>query len=270
MTTSFIDRGPGRIAYDVTGAGSLIVAVPGMGDLRSTFRHQVPALIDAGFRVATMDLRGHGDSDVGFDAYDDEAAASDVLALIEHVGGPAILIGNSLGAGAVTLAAARRPELVSGLVLIGPFVRDVPTSAAKLLLFRAMMGGPWAARVWAAYLPSLYPGRRDDDFARHRRQIVESLRRPGRRRAFTATTRTSHAPVEAVLDQVNTPTLVVMGARDPDFPDPAAEAALVADRLHGRVVLVEDAGHYPHAEFPERTTPALLAFVREVTGQPVA
>ncbi len=65
-TTQYLDRGEGRIAYDVTGSGPLVVAVPGMGDLRSSYRHLAPALVDAGFRVATMDLRGHGDSDTTF------------------------------------------------------------------------------------------------------------------------------------------------------------------------------------------------------------
>lgn len=268
--TRFLDRGDGRIAYDVTGDGPLVVAVPGMGDLRSTYRHLTPALVDAGFRVAAMDLRGHGDSDVGFAAYDDEAAASDALALVEHLGGPAILVGNSMGAGAVTLIAARRPDMVGGLVLIGPFVRNPQTGAAALLAFRAMMGGPWATRVWAGYLPKLYPGRRGEDFRTHRRAIVESLRRPGHRTAFTATTRTTHAPVEAVLDRVTAPTLVVMGTRDSDFPDPAAEATFIADRLHGRAVMIEDAGHYPHAEYPERTVPAVIDFAREVAGWPGA
>jgi pimeloyl-ACP methyl ester carboxylesterase len=268
--TSFLDRGPGRIAYDVAGRGPLVVAVPGMGDLRRTYRHQVPALVDAGFRVATMDLRGHGDSDATFTQFDDEAAASDVLALVEHLGGPAILIGNSMGAGAVTLAAAQHPAAVRGLVLIGPFVRNTPITLGKRLGFRLAMAGPWATRVWLSYLPKMYPGRRDEDFAAHRQAIQESLRRPGRRRAFTATTRTSHAPVEAVLDRVQAPTLVVMGTRDPDFADPTAEATLVARRLGadrgGRLVLVEDAGHYPHAEFPERTTPLLVDFARAVTA----
>jgi pimeloyl-ACP methyl ester carboxylesterase len=268
--TRFLDRDGGRIAYDLTGTGPLIVAVPGMGDLRRTYRHQVSALIDAGFRVATMDLRGHGDSDATFDTYDDEAAASDVLALVEHLGGPAILIGNSMGAGAVTLAAAQRPDAVNGLVLIGPFVRNVPMGAAKRALLRAAFSGPWTVAVWSGYLRMAYPGRRDDEFIEHRMQTIRSMRRPGRRRAFTATTRTSHAPVEAVLDRVQAPTLVVMGTRDPDFPDPAAEATLVADRLHGRSVLIEDAGHYPHAEFPERTTPVLLEFARAVSGGPDA
>ena len=41
-TTQYLDRGEGRIAYDVTGSGPLVVAVPGMGDLRSTYRHLAP------------------------------------------------------------------------------------------------------------------------------------------------------------------------------------------------------------------------------------
>ncbi len=269
-STRFLDRRDGRIAYDVTGSGPLIVAVPGMGDLRRTYRHQVPALVDAGFRVATMDLRGHGDSDASFTAFDDEASASDVLALVDHLGGPAILIGNSMGAAAVVLAAAQRPATVRGLVLIGPFVRDVPIGAAKRVLLRTALGGPWAVAVWSAYLRMAYPGRRGADFAEHRKLTMRSMRRPGRRKAFTATTRTSHAVVEAVLDQVQAPTLVLMGSRDPDFPDPAAEARLVADRLHGRAVMIQEAGHYPHAEFPERTTPVLLEFTGQVTGRPVA
>ena len=109
-TTQYLDRGEGRIAYDVTGSGPLVVAVPGMGDLRSTYRHLAPALVDAGFRVATMDLRGHGDSDTTFTAYDDPAAASDIIALIEHLGGPALVIGNSMGAAAAVIAAAENPR----------------------------------------------------------------------------------------------------------------------------------------------------------------
>jgi pimeloyl-ACP methyl ester carboxylesterase len=50
-----------------------------------------------------------------------------------------------------------------------------------------------------------------------------------------------------------------MGTKDPDFPDPAAEARLIAGRLRGDVVMIEGAGHYPQAEFAEETAAAILA-----------
>lgn len=261
-STLHLDRGEGRIAYDVTGEGPLVVAVPGMGDLRSAYRHLVPALVEAGFRVATTDLRGHGDSDASFNAYDDPAAASDLVALIEHLGGPALVIGNSMGAAAAVIAAAENPSLVSGLVLVGPFVRNVPAPAWQRLMFRALMGGPWARLAWLSYYPTLVPTRRDADYAEHRTAIGVALARAGYGRAFRATTHVSHAPAEAVLDRVHTPVLVVMGSKDPDFPDPQAEAELIAARLAGRVVVIPGAGHYPQSEFPELTSPEIVAFAQ--------
>ena len=267
LTTHYLEREEGRIGYDVTGSGPLIVAVPGMGDLRSSYRHLTPALVDAGFRVATMDLRGHGDSDVSFTAYDDPAAASDITALIEHLGGPALVIGNSMGAAASVIVAAENPSLVSGLVLIGPFVRNVPAAAWQRLLFRSMMGGPWARLAWLAYYPSFFPARKDGDYAEHRTAIGTAMARPGYGRAFRATTHVSHAPAEAALAGVSTDVLVVMGSKDPDFPDQQAEANLIAERLGGRAVMIPEAGHYPQAEFPELTTPVVLEFARVTTGR---
>ena len=52
----------------------------------------------------------------------------------------------------------------------------------------------------------------------------------------------------------------------PGMGDPAAEAAFVADRLGGRVVMVPGAGHYPHAEYPEIVNPAILDFLRGEAG----
>jgi pimeloyl-ACP methyl ester carboxylesterase len=259
-----LDRGEGRIAYDVTGEGPLVVCLPGMGELRSSFRHNVAALTDAGFRVATMDLRGHGDSDATFSSYDDVAAARDALALVEELGGPAVLAGSSMGAGAAVWAAAERPDLVAGLALLGPFVRNPPGNPVMALMFRLAMSGPWAPAVWGAYLPSLYPGKKPEDFEEHRAQVRDTMRRPGYARAFRATTRTSHAPAEARLAEVRAPALVVMGTADPDFGDASAEARWVVEHLaQARLVLVEGAGHYPHTEQPEVVDPELVAFAGE-------
>lgn len=265
--THYLDRPGGRIAYDVTGAGPLVVGVPGMGDLRSNFRFLGPALVEAGYRVATMDLRGHGDSDATFDRYDDVAAGSDVLALIAHLGGPAVVVGNSMGAGAAAWAAAEDPAAVTGLVLVGPFVRNPPTSAFKVAMFRLALLRPWGAAAWNAYIPALYPGRPPEDLDAHRARIRDSLRKSGHWAAFAKTTHTSHAPAEERLGDVRAPTLVVMGDADPDFDDPTAEASYVAERLCGESVMVPGAGHYPHAEYPEVVNPAIVAFLARVTGR---
>ncbi len=263
--TRFLDRSDGRIAYDLTGAGPLVVCLPGMGDLRSNYRYLAPALVDAGYRVVTMDLRGHGDSDATFEAYDDVATASDALALIEHLGGPAVLIGNSMGAGAAVLAAAESGSSVHGLVLVGPFVRNAPTGILKMMLFRLALLRPWGAAAWNAYIPNLYPGRPPADLDEHRARIRESLRRPGHWAAFSATTHTSHEPAEKRLAEVRAPTLVIMGDADPDFVDATAEAEWIADRLDAESLLVPGAGHYPHAEYPEIVGPAIVSFLGRVT-----
>ena len=265
-TTQFLSTPQGRIAYDVTGEGPLVVLVPGMGDLRSTYRFLAPAISSAGFTAVTVDLRGHGESDATFTSYGDVETASDITALIESLGKPAVIVGNSMAAGAAAYVAATHPELVTGLVLVGPFVRDPKTSAFQRLMFRIAMATPWAAASWKSYLPNLYAGRKPADFDEHRTAIVNSIRRPGYAAAFSATTRTTHAAVEARLNDVMAPTLVVMGALDPDFADPAAEAEWIANTLKGTVVMVPDAGHYPHAQQPDVVNPAVLDFIAKANA----
>ena len=61
MATEYLKLGSGKIAYDDTGSGPLVVCAP-LGDLRAEYRFLTPQLVDAGFRVVTLDLRGHGES----------------------------------------------------------------------------------------------------------------------------------------------------------------------------------------------------------------
>ncbi len=260
--TRYLSRPDGRIAYDVDGEGPLVVLVPGMGDLRATYRFLAPVLRGAGYRVAATELRGHGESDAAFPTYGDTETAGDVLALIEELGGPAVIVGNSMGAGAAAMVAAQRPDQVSGLVLVGPFVRNGKMSAMQRVLFRVAMAPVWAAAAWKSYLPRLYAGRRPDDFDAYRAQVLASLHLPGHARAFSRTTHTNHDPAEARLAEISKPTLVIMGEQDPDFPDPKAEATWIADVLHGKAVMVAEAGHYPQSQQPEVTSNAVLGFLK--------
>ncbi|MGB3409818.1 MAG: alpha/beta hydrolase [Microthrixaceae bacterium] len=249
------------MAYDLSGDGPLVILVPGMGDLRSTYRFLAPTLVAGGFRVASMDLRGHGDSDTTFASYGDDETAGDISALIEDLAVPAVVVGNSMGAASAALVAADRPELVNGLVLIGPFLRNGATSRLQQIGFRLAMTPLWAAAVWKAYLPKLYAGQRPTDFESHRSDMVASLRRPGYAKAFSLTTHTNHDVAEACLGRVSTPVLVVMGEADPDFPDPTSEAAWIEQELDAQVVMVPEAGHYPQSQRPDITTPAVIEFL---------
>jgi pimeloyl-ACP methyl ester carboxylesterase len=57
-------------------------------------------------------------------------------------------------------------------------------------------------------------------------------------------------------------TLVAMGTKDPDWPDPTAEARFIAEKTGGQLALIEGAGHYPQMEMPDQTIPAILKFLR--------
>ena len=106
MNIQYLDRPEGRLAFTVEGNGPLVVAVPGMGDIRSTYTDLIPAFVGAGYRVAVLDLPGHGASDTTFTRFTDDVIGAHILALIEHLGGSAVIVGNSVG-GASAIWAAR-------------------------------------------------------------------------------------------------------------------------------------------------------------------
>ncbi|HET6624807.1 MAG TPA: alpha/beta hydrolase [Nocardioidaceae bacterium] len=260
--TIYLQRPEGRIGYDVTGEhGPLVICLPAMGDLRQSYRLLVPRLVDRGYRVATMDLRGHGDSDATFTAYDDVALATDLLALVDELGGPALVVGNSMGAGAVVWAAAEEPARISGLALLGPFVRNPDGGRLGTLLFRLALLKPWGPAAFLSYYPKWLPGTKPEGYDEHLARVRENLRRPGHWKAFCRTTRTSHAPAEARLGEVTAPTVVVMGADDIDWKDPAAEAAWVAEQMDAEVVMVPGVGHYPQTQAPDVTASAVARLV---------
>ncbi|MFJ9371147.1 alpha/beta fold hydrolase, partial [Nocardia sp. NPDC101769] len=127
--TEYLTVDGGQIAYDVAGEGPLVVLSHGIGDRRQAYRALVPQLVAAGYRVANADIRGHGESSMNWTSHDGSTAisrtdvAGDLLALIRHLGGPAVIVGHSISGGAATIAAARAPELVSGVVELNPFTK---------------------------------------------------------------------------------------------------------------------------------------------------
>ena len=262
VATSHLAVDGGPLAYDDPGQGPLVVMAPGLGDLRQEYRFLAPELLGAGYRVVTVDLRGHGGSSVGWADYGRKATGEDLLALIDHLdAGPAILVANSFAAAAAVWAAAERPGAVAGLVLIGPFVLPQSANPGMRLLMQVLFRGPWKVAAWSWYFGTLFPGRKPEDFAAYRSALRANLAEPGRFAAVRSMMLSAEPDIAERLSDVRAPSLVVMGADDPDFKDPVAEARQLAERLGGESVLVDGAGHYPHSERVEETAGAVLAFL---------
>ena len=134
------------------------------------------------------------------------------------------------------------------------------------LLFRILLTKPWGPAAFLSYYPQWLPGTKPADYQQHKAHVRENLRRPGHWPAFVQTTRTSHAEAERKLSDVHVPAVVVMGAADVDWKDPAAEAAWIGEQLHARVVMVPGVGHYPQAQAPQ-VTAAAIAQLLETAGR---
>jgi pimeloyl-ACP methyl ester carboxylesterase len=261
----FLDLAGGRLAFEVSGPrdGALVVGMHGMGDSRAAFRYLTPLLTEAGYRVAVVDARGHGASSAPWPTYSQEAQGADLLALVRHLGGPAVLIGNSAGAGAAAFAAAMAPQEVSSLILISTFA-----SAPKLNpLLRAAQGLVMRSpRLWSMYFRSLFTTVKPADLDAYLADMRAVLRQPGRMAAVRGMIAPGDSPWTSRAGDITCPVLIVHGTKDPDYPDPEAEARLAAQYLTPTaasvtVEMIEGAGHYPQAEMPEVTAAALLRFL---------
>ncbi len=264
MTTQFLNRPEGRIAYDSQGSGPVVLCVPSLGDRRQEYRLLAPKLVASGYRVVTMDLRGMGESSVSWPDYSVVGVGADIVALARHLNaGPVTVVGTSLAAGAAVWAAAEDPEAVKGLVLVGAFVRDHgPLWKARLMSLPFF--NPWGPSLWANFYASLYPTSKPEDFDAYQAALRDNLAEPGRLKAFREMVSSSKAASEARLSQVKTPVLVVMGSKDPDFPDPAGEGRRIAASLDGELQIIPEAGHYPHAEMPDATAAPINHFLGKV------
>jgi pimeloyl-ACP methyl ester carboxylesterase len=275
--TEFLDVDGGRIAYDVTGNGPLVVLSHGIGDRRQAYRFLAPELAQAGYRVANADLRGHGESSMGWASITRTDVAGDLLALIRHLDGPAIIVGHSISGGAATIAAANGPELVSGIVEINPFTRKQRLNPGGLLRIRryrrgiALLSGTQLFRslgLWMRYLDVAYPAK-PADYADYMAALAAKLREPGRMAEFMKTGKSTPADAGAQLPSIGCPALVIMGTLDPDFADPRAEGVAIVAAMPtglGAVAMVDGAGHYPHAQSPDEVAAIVTPFLKEHSG----
>ncbi|MGJ5011853.1 alpha/beta fold hydrolase [Bradyrhizobium oligotrophicum] len=126
-----------RLRVALAGTGPLIILIHGFPEGWYSWRHQIRALVDAGYRVAAPDVRGYGGSDkpLAIEAYAIKEMCSDIAGLIAALGAEeAVVIGHDWGAGLAYATALFHPERVKALAgLSMPHLGRGPMPAVELL-----------------------------------------------------------------------------------------------------------------------------------------
>jgi pimeloyl-ACP methyl ester carboxylesterase len=271
--TEFLTVHDGSLAYEVSGtSGPLVLLAHGIGHGREAYRFVAPRLADAGYRVVSVDLRGCGESSEQWPSYSRTDIAGDLLAVVSHLGGPAVLVGHSISGGAATIAAAEAPDLISGIVELAPFTRKQSIKLGDLRVRRFRKGmlrllgtGLFGSRSsWHRYLDIATPGRKPADWTDWLTQIDAMLREPGRMKALRKMMQSAPVDAGAQLGNVRCPTMIIEGSLDPDWADPRHEGEAILAAVPaglGRLEVIEGAGHYPHVQVPDQVVTLVAAFL---------
>ena len=278
------------------GQGPLVVLCHGFPELAYSWRLQVPALVDAGYRVVVPDMRGFGRSSAPaeIDAYSIVELCNDLRGLLDAMGEEdARFVGHDWGANLVWQLALLHPERVRAVAgLSVPFVPRAP--APPLPIMRRRFGEDFYI-IWFQQ-----PGVADAALARDVRRTLTSTR------TWTASWATDDAPpapppawlseqelavyVEAFertgftgglnwyrnIDRnweltahaderrIEQPALFLTGERD------QVRRFMPAEAMNGRVtdlreeIVVPGAGHWVQQQDPETVNAALLRFLSGV------
>jgi epoxide hydrolase 4 len=276
-----------RLHYAEAGEGPLVVLLHGFPEFWYSWRHQIPALADAGFRAVAVDMRGYNVSSKprGVRAYRGEALAGDVRALIRALGEErAHVVGHDWGALVAWETAMRHPEVVERLAIL-----NVPHPARML---EGLRTARQLKRSWYVFffqlpwLPEAAFRARDFEFPRRMlredtvnpdaftpadvERFVEAWAQPGALTAsinyYRAAFRHSGALWDMLrrrsgaLEPVRAPTLVIWGEQDSALGSELAEPdrRWVPDL---RVERLPDASHWVQNDVPERVNELLTGFL---------
>jgi pimeloyl-ACP methyl ester carboxylesterase len=251
------------VAYSEAGTGaSPVVLIHGLAEDRHSWRHQQRDLVEA--HTFAYDLRGHGGTTLGAPEGTLAQLGGDLVALLEHVTGPATLVGFSLGGTVALLTAAERPDLVVGVVVLGTssvvgraaaeFYADRIDKAADTASpeFRAAMHDDTVAAVVGA-------GESVEDVVAARLAAVGDGR--GYINAARAMVGLRENPLTPRLAEV-TAHVDVVAATDDAFC-PAKASRIVVDALPDATYHeIPDAGHLVKIDNPDAVTECLRATLR--------
>lgn len=253
-----------NIHWTESGTGPLLVLVHGLPFHSGIWEAMLPFL-ERRFRVVAVDLPGFGRSGDSPAVPSMEAYADVLGALIAELdGGPAIVVGHSMGGYALLNLALRAGTPLAGLVLLcSRATADQPDQAANRLAMALRLQTETADFVAEGMLPKMpAKGSADPAVLARIRKAMDPLRPAGIawcQRAIAARPDTS-----ARLGEILVPSLVVAGLQDAIIP--LEESGIVAANLrNGRLVVLEATGHCPMFEKPRETAEAILAWARQAS-----
>lgn len=256
--------------------GPLILLLHGFPELNVSWRHQIPVLAAAGYRVVAPNQRGYQGS-VQDGSYATADLAADVVSMIDAMNAErAVLVGHDWGGGVAWTVAHLHPERVDRLValncpppqVLAHALRTNPEQLAKswyMLFFqlprlpekfvvanmpRALIGGSYNRKAWnreslapySAALATPHDARGPVNWYR------AALRKPARG-----------------LKPITLPILMIWGTQDRflglELISPHALRRAVAYGNEPDIVLIEEAGHYVQNESPDKVNTALLGWL---------
>lgn len=262
MSTVYVGDAP-RLAVEVVGQGPLLLFLHGVGGNRSNWRAQLAAF-GGEYTCAAIDARGYGDSGDHPEARLEFGVLADDAARVIDAwgGGPAVVIGLSMGGRIALDLYARYPTAVRALVLADTSA-GAPPDPAKLEAFMATRRKPLVdeGKTPADIAPSIVAAIAGPDIPAeaHDELIVSHARlRAGTYlQTLDAVTRFADFPA---WEAIAVPTLVIVGEHDRIAPP--AYAAEVAGRIPGaKLVVIAGAGHVSNVEAPDAFNAALAEFL---------
>jgi 3-oxoadipate enol-lactonase len=253
------------LAYSDTGSGLPIVFLHAFPLNRTMWTTQEQAL-SSQFRVITVDLRGHGESDAPLWRYTLDQAADDVRALLDHLSiRQAVLVGLSMG-GYILFAFYRKfADRVKGLVLADTRAQ-ADTAEGKDGRFQmaqvAYKKGPTAiADLMIPKLLSPASISSNPDLVRTVRAMIEGNQISGIAGDLMAMA--ERADSIPYLNQIACPTQIIVG--ELDQATPPSDAKLMADRIPGaRLATIPGAAHLANLEQPEAFNQIVSSFASDL------
>ncbi|MGW1067537.1 alpha/beta fold hydrolase [Streptomyces aureus] len=270
--TSIALRGT-TLHYDDAGspAGLPVLLIHGHPFNRTLWAPQAEALVAAGHRVVTPDLRGYGDSAVEDGPVYLSDFADDLVALLDHLDIERAVVGGVSMGGQIAMEVQRaHPDRVRALVLSDT---SAPAETDEGKAFRNRLADRLLAEGMDGYADEVI-GRMLADYnvaamPEVAGRVLAMMRATDPRGAAAALRGRAERPdYRDTLAAVECPVLIVVGADDVYTPVADAEAmrALVP---HATLTVVDGAGHLPGAEQPGKFNAELLGFLAaRVTGRP--